>query len=358
VSRLVTRNAERGVVLALVLVLAMLLSVSIIGFTRRAVMDTMIVSNRDNAARAAALARGGIRLASAVLTADRLAKNVSFSNVEGLLPTTPGNTEDDLWNQVRNFQLVDKQGGQLRIEIHDAGGLLNLNAVVPYTGTDAPVDSDAEEFLTEFLTRVVDDMPIEPGEKIYDPRELARNLIDYMDIDEFRMVGGSEDDYYLSQDPPYRAANRPLLSVEEVGLVEGFDVQLADAIKPYATVYPVVDANGININTAPPHVLSLLYSGVAGDRRFVDADTVGRILRLRAEGRVVCTKSSRDSDCMTLSEVNLGEGSVFPPTELPDESASFTVLARATVGSIERSIVAVLDRSELLEPQLLFWRMQ
>ena len=48
---------QRGVILALVLVLALLLSVSMIGFTRRAVIDTMIVNNRDDAARASALAR-------------------------------------------------------------------------------------------------------------------------------------------------------------------------------------------------------------------------------------------------------------------------------------------------------------
>jgi general secretion pathway protein K len=350
------RRHSRGVVLALVLVLALMLSVSMIAFARRAVIDKMIVTNRDDAARAAALARGGVRLASALLLEDRLAKNLAATGAEGVRPTTPGNTGDDLWNQVDDFQLVDQHGGVLQIEIHDAGGLLNLNAVIPYDGTDEAVDPDAEEFLTEFLTKVVDEMPIDPGEKLYDPRELARNLIDWIDLDEFRTVGGPEDEYYLSQDPPYRAANRPLLSVEELGLIEGFDVRLVESIRPYVTVYPVVGATGININTAPPHVLALLYSGVAGERRLVTEDTVGRILRLRGEGRVVCTTSAPELECLTLSEVDLGEGSVFPAAELPDESSAFTVEARATVGSIERSVVAVIDRKEVLEPQLLFWR--
>ena len=58
---------QRGVVLALVLVLALLLSVSMIGFARRAVIDTMVIANRDDAARADALVRGGVRLGTAIV---------------------------------------------------------------------------------------------------------------------------------------------------------------------------------------------------------------------------------------------------------------------------------------------------
>jgi general secretion pathway protein K len=289
---------------------------------------------------------------------DRLAKNLQATESSNVRFATPGNTLDDLWNQVRDFELVDPEGGHLKLEIRDAGGLLNLNAVVPYTGDDAAPDPDAEEFLVVLFEKIVDEMPIDPGEKLYEPRELARNLIDWMDMDGIRMVGGGENDYYSSQDPPYQASNRPLLSVEELGLIEGFDVQLVESMRHYVTVYPIVGGAGVNLNTAPPHVLALIYHGVSGEKRLVDADIVGRILRMREAGRVVCTGSVPDQECMTLSEVDLGEGSIFPPVELPSDSDTFTVRARATVGEIERSVVAVIDRSELTNPQLLFWRMQ
>jgi type II secretory pathway component PulK len=353
-----TRRRE-GVVLALVLVLALLLSVSMISFTRRAVIDTMIIDNRDDAARAAALARGGLRLAVALLIEDRLSKNLQTTDAENVRYASPGNTQDDLWNQVRNLEIVDALGGRVRLEIRDSGGRLNLNAVVPYTTEETLPDPDAEEFLTEFLRKVIDEMPIDPGEKLYDPaRDLARNLVDYMDENEFRASGGSEDDYYQSLDPPRLPANRPLLSVEELGLVEGFDVQLVESIRPYVTVYPIVEGKGINLNTAPPHVLGLIYSGMAGDRRLVDDDTVARILGMREEGRVVCTQASPDHECVTLGEVDLGEGSIFPPPNLPDEGGTFTVRAHAKVGEIQRTIVAVYDREDIKDVRLLFWRMQ
>ncbi len=349
---------ESGVVLALVLTLALLLSVSMIGFARRGMLDTMIVRNRDDASRAAALARGGVRLATAILIEDRLSKNLANFQIASVRTTTPGNTYDDSWNQIDGLTLVDADGGRLRLEIHDAGSRLNLNAVVPYTDDESPAEPDAEEFLMEIFERIIDKMPIDPGEKFYDPRELARNLIDYMDTDRIRLSGGNEDDYYREQDPPYTAANHPLLSVDELGLVEGFDVQLVDAIRPYVTVYPLVKANGINLNTAPPHVLSLIYSGVSGQRRLVPEDTVARILKMRDEGRVICTGSEPDLDCVTLNEVDLGVGSLFPPTKLPDESNSFTIKAHATAGQIERTVVAVIDRRKLTQPKLLFWRME
>jgi len=352
------QRRERGVVLALVLVLALLLSVSMIGFARRGMLDTMIVNNRDDSSRAATLARGGVRLAIALLVEDRMAKNLANFNRADVRRTTPGNTSDDIWHQVEGLSLVDADGGRLRFEIHDAGALLNLNAVVPYTEDDSPADPDAEEFLTEIFEKIIDEMPIDPGEKLYEPRELARNLIDYIDTDRIRLSGGSEDDYYRNQDPPYTAANHPLLSVDELGLIEGFDMQLVDAIRPYVTVYPLVKGNGINLNTAPPHVLSLIYWGVSGQRRLVSADTIGRILKLRDEGRVVCTNSEPEAECVTLSEVDLGEGSLFPRTKLPDDSDSFTIKAHATAGQIERTLVAVIDRSELTQPKLLFWRME
>jgi hypothetical protein len=90
--------------------------------------------------------------------------------------------------------------------------------------------------------------------------------------------------------------------------------------------------------------------------RLADEGIVGRILKIRDEGRVVCTGSVPGADCVTLSEVDLGEGSIFPPVSLPDETDVFTIRARAKVGGVERSVTTVVDRSEVTQPQLLFWR--
>ena len=86
---------------------------------------------------------------------------------------------------------------------------------------------------------------------------------------------------------------------------------------------------------------------------------VGRILNLREEGNILCTQMVVACErCLSLGEIGLDEGSIFPAAELPDNSDSFEVTAKATVGKIDRTVVAVIDRSELSDPRLLFWRMR
>ena len=127
-----------------------------------------------------------------------------------------------------------RDGSTLRLEIRDQGSRLNVNALFE---DGEPRDPKTEVILQELLDRTIQEMPGRPEDKFYDPQELARNLIDFIDEDEERHgTGGSEDDYYQRQDPPYRAENRPLLSLAELRLVEGFDAPLVDALEPYLTV--------------------------------------------------------------------------------------------------------------------------
>jgi hypothetical protein len=186
---------------------------------------------------------------------------------------------------------------------------------------------------------------------------MARNLLDYIDTDDTAISGRKENDYYLGLTPQYLAPNRPLLSVEEIALIEGFDVQIAQAMKPYVTVHPLTGGPGINVNTAPAHVLALLYYGNSGDMRLADEDIVRRIMQARLDDRLICTRTELDPDrCIPLSEVGLGEGTIFPEVILPSEPTVFIVRADAKVSQARRSIEAVVDVTNPAEPRLLSWR--
>ena len=87
-------------------------------------------------------------------------------------------------------------------------------------------------------------MPGTADEKAYVPEELAHNLMDWIDVDDQRLEGGAEDDSYLAREPAYRAANTPLLAIDDLGLVEGFDPALVEALRPYVGVYPLAGGNG------------------------------------------------------------------------------------------------------------------
>jgi general secretion pathway protein K len=331
---------ERGLVLMAVLFFLLVATASVATFLSRATVDGMAARNRDHAARAEALARGGVRLAVAALLQDLVHEQAEEFQVD---------TRQDLWAQLGAVPLELPDGGLLRIRIEDSGAKLDLNSLF---ADGKPRDEKTEPLLVELLTKVIDEIPVRPEQKLYDVGELARNLIDWVDADSVRVSGGSEDDDYQKQRPPYRAANRPLLSLDELLLVEGFDVQLVDALEPYVDVWPLAKADGVNPNTAPSWVLALLYHGQPGAERLADEDGVRRILDIREQKGILCADDASNPACTALREAV--EGEVFPPPTF--HADVFRVTAEARYGEVRRIVEAVVDRSEAEKPVVLAWR--
>lgn len=335
------RDRERGVVLLIVLFFALLLVSSVATFTHRATIDAMISRNRESAARAEALARGGVRIAKALLREDALR---DAENGEAL------DSAGDDWFRIREVAIETDFGGTLRLQIDDAGAKLNLNALFA-TDDGGVLDERTDFLLEELLEKVIDEMPVAPGEKLYDTGQLADSLIDWVDHDSDRQRGGPEDEYYQRQDPPYTASNQPLMSVDELRLIEGFDAKLVDAMRDYVTVYPYAGGGGINLNTAPPHVLALLYYDDGEDLVLAGRKTVRRILEARKDGGLICPEEQSVEGCTPIREIVTN--AIYPPPTF--RSQVFSVRAEARVGDVRRVVVAVIDRSEVESPQVLSW---
>jgi len=95
--------------------------------------------------------------------------------------------------------------------------------------------------------------------------ELADSVVDWIDPDsEPSGSGGAEDPYYLSLPKPYRAANAPMVQVEELYRVRGFDAASVAKLKPYVTALHDPTTNAmtapipVNVNTASAQVLAAL----------------------------------------------------------------------------------------------------
>jgi general secretion pathway protein K len=359
------RRSE-GIVLAIVLVMIFALITAVYAFQRRAVIDTSIASNRLRVSEAEALARGGLRIGEAIVFLSRL-KMESGDDAAGAaaLATLTGSEAiptGDLWAEVGEFPIELENGRTLRIEIQDEGAKLNLNALVDPTGGDgaAVADDEAEAYLVDVLEYIIDGIDAPPEDRVYDARAIARNLLDYMDADDVARDGRVEDAYYRAQDPPYRARNGPFLTIDEIGLVEGVDPQLLRAMRDYVTIHPIGAAEGIHLNRATPWVLSLVYTGVSGDRELMRPNTVRDLWRLRQEDKLVCDDPSADPErCVSPNEIGSGElaeGSIYPPISLPAQPSVFRVVAEATVGDLTRRLEAVYDTRPLEGPQLLSWR--
>jgi general secretion pathway protein K len=349
------QRGRRGVVLLVVLFFALLLTSSIATFVRRSTIDALIARNRDAASEAEALVRGGARLAMALLIEDRL------QELTGGIPA--GETDGDIWRRASEFPIETPSGATLRLTISDSGSRLNLNALF---GSEEEGLLEARDktpaFLEALLEKVIEDLPVPAAEKNYEPAELAASLIDYIDADDLTDKGEPEDDAYLRLVPPYRPANRPLLSIEELRLVQGFDARLAQALAQYLTVYPFApqgcgkpaEGCGINLNTAPPHVLALLWSNDGVEDRLADEDQVRRILKARADGGVICGEGLSLKECTPIKDIV--PNPIFPPPTYA--SQIFEIRAEATVGDVRRTGLAVMDRTAPNFPVWLSWRMR
>jgi general secretion pathway protein K len=337
------RRREQGVVLVVVLVFALLLSSTIATFLRRATIDHLVAENREATSRAESLARGGNRLAGALLLEDKLKEKqqVGF----------PGESLSDDWALVGLAPVELEDGSTLRLVIEDVGSKLNLNAVLALEDGGG-VNERTAPLLDALLAKVIEELPIPPAEKRWEREVLVQNLIDYVDEDEVGADGESENAAFEQGDWPFRPTNKPLLTVDELRRVAGFDARLVDALRPYVTVYPYVNGGGVNPNTAPPHVLALLFYSDGVDLTLANEDTVREILEVRQDGGAVCGDKQSFESCTPIREIV--ENAIFPePTFGTDV---FVVTAEAQVGSVRRSIEVVLDRGHGATPLLLSWR--
>ena len=348
---------ERGVVMLVVLFYALLLASAVATFATRSTVDAAVSRNREDAARAEALAQGGVELAKALLLEDRI------EEATGAMPAIDGGL--DVWARGLDVPLED--GSELRIRMEDTGARLNLNALFQRNDTGELVArKQSEPFLVALIAKAIDDLALPPAEaKTYDPTALAENLIDFVDSDDVRVRGGPEDAYYAGLDPPVipgRDKDGPLLSVEDLHLVQGFDARLVGALEPYVGVYPFAPGGcghesvgcGINLNTAPPHVLSLLYYDDGVDLRLAPQDVVRRILQIRAAGGAICPAAQQDDGCTPIGE--LVTNAIFPPPTF--SAVLFVVHAEARVHGVRRTIEAVLDRSQGTQIRLLSWQLR
>ena len=141
-------------------------------------------------------------------------------------------------------------GGSYRVEIQDESGKININTV-------------SEEQLRLLVEA--------SGIKKPDSDIITDSILDWRDADNLHRINGAEDDYYQSLNPPYKAKNGRIDTVEELLLVRGitpeyfygFPVRNQDGsvvyrygLSRYLTAYSL--RNQVNVNFAPlPALMSI-----------------------------------------------------------------------------------------------------
>lgn len=139
---------------------------------------------------------------------------------------------------------VPVEGAMLNGSVQDLQGRFNLNALLDANGQPNQVMIERFKNLLRLLGL---------------DENIAEAVVDWIDADNNPRpgFGGAEEDFYLLQAPPYRAANTLMTSASELRLIRGMDDEAYQTLIPFVSALPASDT-AINVNTAPAEVLAAL----------------------------------------------------------------------------------------------------
>ncbi len=194
-------------------------------------------------AQAERLRQGALEFAAVILERD--GRNSQTSGVDHL-------GED--W--ARAIPPLPVEGGAVLISITDAQARFNLNNLsqAPQTAPgksqpSPPSGAKSNQSGEPLFRRLLELNGLDPS--------LADTLMDWLDGDANARATGAEDLDYLNHDPPYRAANRPLMSVDELRLIKGYTDEIVEKLRPYVVALPVPSIP-VNVNTASAMIIAAL----------------------------------------------------------------------------------------------------
>ncbi len=208
-----TVASRTGSVLLAVLVLVLLLTFGVYGFTERMLAEKAAAAAHGSAARSRACADSGVALALALVDegiANPSAPPAVYHEPDSLRGVLVVQSTDPLGNgRVTLFAPAegDPTGSLLRFGLIDESGKLDVNGLlaIKVRGED----------LTELEQR--DLLLGLPGMT----EELADAIFDYVDVDDDPRPYGAETETYAALDPPRTARNGPLTTLDELLLVNG-----------------------------------------------------------------------------------------------------------------------------------------
>jgi general secretion pathway protein K len=290
------RTRERGIAIVLAIsVVAMATMVAAAIMVSQSTWARQLELTAEHV-QARSVLQAGADWARAVLSDDRRLSNVDHLGEPWALRLPP--------MPVENGELVGK--------IEDQQGAFNVNNLV----TEGKVNAAQLAHFRRLLAT------------LSLPDALAYTLVDWIDDDsQPQPQGGAEDAYYLALDPPYLTANQPLIDVDELALISGFDASVRARLRPYITALPGFTA--VNVNTTTPEVLSAVIEGL----------DLGNAQQLVAQRDRTYFRDTNDFVS------RLPRGAAAAATDISVSSDYFLASLRVTIGGAQARGRALLSRS-------------
>lgn len=384
----VGRGSRSGV--ALLMVITSLLLITIIGTetTKGAMVRLRLAANQRDEAKAEALAETGLQMYRLILVVskgmgqqmgamlqqfgmggDTLWQMVPFINtglMRMLLVSGPSADEDDL-AELQTEGLTDEQLAESR---EDGKGTTRRNFLDFDGDFFAEVrDENSKIYVGAFQATTYADLLEDPAalrlyglmsglendQFFYDTNidrwELIGNLADWTDADDMRLYqGGSEMSLYDRLEDPYQPKNAGFESMSELRLVDGWHRD--DVWERFGEQMTIYGNGQVNINSAPPEVLSALL------RAYVTPNTPDYIATLLQEIAVYKSISSYPNAAGFQQHLESLGATVNPglAQAVGTESTIFHVTSTGQVGQAVVTIDAIIDFSSSQIGEIVYWR--
>jgi general secretion pathway protein K len=296
-------RGEKGFALVLALIVTALLVAVLAEFIHEVYVDTTLHRNRMNGEQASLLAQSGVNGAMAAL------------KVAGASPAM-------LQLVLAKPLEIPVEEGTVSVTVEEEEGKLNVNRATLPNGL-------GDQYLDPVETRLLKRLALPP--------QLHDSLADWIDTNGDPRSDGAETPYYRGLATKYDAKNGPLDTVGEIALVKGFTPQLAEALRPYITVYPR-GGYQIDVNAAPQKLIEALDEGITPEmaKEIVNR----RVTKPFANVGDLATVAGMEAIATRLAGIVSFRGTTF------------RLVSRATVGGVTRIVEAVVP----IGGNPLYWR--
>ncbi|MFK8047665.1 MAG: type II secretion system minor pseudopilin GspK [Halioglobus sp.] len=322
-SRRSSLGPQQGAALVVALLVFALCTALIVAMKREFTLFYQRGSNIFVAEQGYSYLRGAEDLATLALQVD-----FDLDNQRGL-------TRDDLtefWSADAIPYPIDRFSTVLG-ELEDLQGRFNLNWLSVPVNNPNPVVPTFTVAQQRFI-RLLQALPsVDVGEA--EAIAITQAIGDWMDGDSVSTGNGAEDDFYFSQTPPYRAANRLMASVSELRAVANITPEIFAALAPWVSALPS-DDTVLNIHTASPMLLRTINED--GNYQPLSEADAQSLFEDRCENTFADVAGFLDNPVFSGKEpANMGDN-------LGEASEYFLLAAQAEVADRQMRLYSVLER--------------
>jgi len=294
-SQTICLKDQKGIALVVTLLALVLITAIVVEFSYGVYTSTNNLYNWRDSQRLSIMAKSGVNVSAKYLL-DILGR-YSYSY--------PGSMELPVENPFEDFN------GTIIVRIEDETSKFNINSIVYKNG-----DKNNGAYISfKSLLKI-----LSIDEKIAD------RIKDWIDPDSIAELPDSE----------VGAKNSPLVTVDEILLINGINKKDYDKLLPYITVYGTTDNLVININGAEAPVLRCLSDDI-------DEETSKKIIKYRETNPFVNIGQVHN---VATFQTRTGVSVIF-------KGENFSIKSTAASGGVKRIIETVLDTSQ---EKIRYWK--